>query len=374
MASVSAGSREYIRLFVRLNGVFVITIAVDAMGGDKGPETNIAGAALAVKQCPSMRLAFYGIKNKVKPILARYPELAHCSFHASETATQMDEKPSQALRVGRGKSSMWHAIEAVKDGKADACVSAGNTGALMAMSYFCLRMLPEAERPGIAGIWPNIRGEGLVLDIGANIGADASQLVDFAVMGAAMFRALYHVERPTVGLLNVGVEEVKGLEQIRQAGHILREVKSNALEYKGFVEGNDIGLGKVDVVVTEGFVGNVALKTAEGTVRQAASMMAEEIKKSFWAKIGYLLSLGALRRFKNRIDPRRVNGGPLLGLNGLVIKSHGGTDALGFASALRIAYEMAEYKLLDKISADLRHFHENKPAVLAMGEKQSEAE
>jgi len=347
----------------------VITVAVDAMGGDKGPQTNIAGAALAVRRCPEMRLAFYGLEAEVKPVLAQYPELAGAAFYPAETATQMDEKPSQALRNGRGKSSMWHAVEAVKKGEASACVSAGNTGALMAMSYFCLGMLAEAERPGIAGIWPNIRGEGLVLDIGATIGADANQLVDFAVMGAAMFRALYHVGRPSVGLLNVGVEEVKGLEEIRKAGHVLREVQSEALEYKGFVEGNDIGLGKVDVVVTEGFVGNIALKTAEGTVRQAATMLAEEIKKSFWAKIGYLLASGAVRRMKERIDPRRVNGGVLLGLNGLVIKSHGGTDAQGFASAVRIGYEMAKYKLLDKISADLRHFHDNRPEYAPGGDK-----
>lgn len=347
----------------------MIKIAVDAMGGDKGPEVTIAGAALAVKQSPDMNLIFYGSENEVRPILARYPELSSCGFHMCEMVTQMDEKPSQALRLGRGKSSMWHAIEAVKNGDADACVSAGNTGALMAMSYFCLRMLEEAARPGIAGIWPNVRGEGLVLDIGATIGADANQLVDFAVMGAAMYRALYHVERPTVGLLNVGVEEVKGLEAIREAAQVLKTVQSDALEYHGFVEGNDIGRGTVDVVVTEGFVGNIALKTAEGTVRQAAAMLSAEIKKSFWAKIGYLLSRGAVRRFQEKIDPRRVNGGVLLGLNGLVIKSHGGTDATGFASALRIGYEMAKYQLLDKISADLRHFHQNKPNLAAVAEE-----
>ncbi|KAA6205856.1 MAG: phosphate acyltransferase PlsX [Candidatus Tokpelaia sp.] len=347
----------------------MITIAVDAMGGDKGPKTNIAGAALAVRQYPDMRLVFYGLEHEVKPVLAQYSELAASVFHPCETATQMNEKPSQALRLGRGKSSMWHALEAVRTGEADACVSAGNTGALMAMSYFCLRMLAEAERPGIAGIWPTIDGEGLVLDIGATIGADASQLVDFAVMGAAMFRALYHVERPTVGLLNVGVEDVKGLEEIRKAGHILREVQSEVLDYKGFVEGNDIGFGKVDVVVTEGFVGNIALKTAEGTVRQAAFMLAAEIKKSLPAKIGYLLARGAFRRLREKVDPRRVNGGVLLGLNGLVIKSHGGTDAQGFASALRIGYEMAKYKLLEKISADLRYFHRSKPDFSLLQEK-----
>lgn len=340
----------------------MITIAVDAMGGDVGPEVTIAGSVLALKRYPDIRLIFYGLAESVQPVLKKYPELAACLFHATETATEMDEKPSQALRNGRGRSSMWYAIEAVKNGKADACVSAGNTGALMAMSYFCLRMMAEAERPGIAGIWPTLRGESIVLDIGATIGADANQLVDFAVMGAGMFRALYHIRRPTVGLLNVGVEEVKGLEEIRKAGHILREVQSDGLEYMGFVEGNDIGKGTVDVVVTEGFVGNIALKTAEGTVRQAARILGDAMRQSIFSRVGYLLSSGAFRRFRQKLDPGRVNGGVLLGLNGVVIKSHGGTDAEGFASALRVGYEMVKNELLDKIAVDLRHFHENRPA------------
>ncbi|RCL02081.1 MAG: glycerol-3-phosphate acyltransferase PlsX [Candidatus Tokpelaia sp. JSC189] len=339
----------------------MITIAVDAMGGDIGPEVTIAGSALALKRYPDMQLIFYGLVQKVEPVFKKYPELADCIFYATQTATQMDEKPSQALRNGRGKSSMWYAVEAVKKGEANACVSAGNTGALMAMSYFCLRMMAEAERPGIAGIWPTLRGESIVLDIGATIGADADQLVDFAVMGAGMFRALYHVKKPTVGLLNVGVEEVKGLEEIRKASHILRAVKSESLEYKGFVEGNDIGSGTVDVVVTEGFVGNVALKTAEGTVRQAARILGDAMRQSFLSRMGYFIASGAFHRFRKKLDPRKVNGGVLLGLNGVVIKSHGGTDSEGFASALRVGYEMVKNELLGKISADLCHFHENSP-------------
>ncbi|AQS41478.1 MAG: Phosphate acyltransferase [Candidatus Tokpelaia hoelldobleri] len=337
----------------------MVTLAVDAMGGDIGPEVTIAGAALAIKRYPDMRLVFYGLADRVKPVLVRYPELAQCTFHASESATAMDEKPSQALRNGRGRSSMWHAIEAVKAGTADACVSAGNTGALMAMSYFCLRMMEEAERPGIAGVWPTLQGESIVLDIGATIGADANQLVTLAVMGAGMFRALYHVERPTVGLLNVGVEEVKGLEQIRQAGQILRQIDLAGLEYKGFVEGNDLGKGTVDVVVTEGFVGNIALKAAEGTARQMAQTLSEAMRSSVFSRLGYLFSRGAFRKLRDKMDPGRVNGGVLLGLNGVVIKSHGGTDAEGFASALRVGYEMVKNQLLDKIIADLRHFRAN---------------
>ena len=343
----------------------MIRISVDAMGGDFGPEITIAGAAIAQKRFSDIQFLFYGIAESVEPVLKRYPDLmAVSTFIPTESYTRMDEKPSQALRNGRGKSSMWHAIEAVKNGKADACVSAGNTGALMAMSYFCLRMMEEADRPGIAGVWPNLRGEGIVLDIGATIGASADQLVDLAVMGAGMFRALYHVERPSVGLLNVGVEEVKGLDEIKQAGMMLREIGLDGLEYKGFVEGNDIGKGTVDVVVTEGFSGNIALKSAEGTARQMAQILNEAMRSSIFSRLGYLLSIGAFRKLKQKMDPGRVNGGVLLGLNGVVIKSHGGTDADGFASAVRVGYEMVNNKLLEKIAADLRHFHDRKPELL----------
>lgn len=341
----------------------MIKLAVDAMGGDVGPEVTISGAAIARRQFPELYFIFYGLPAEVEPVLKRFPELNGASrFIPTQTATAMDEKPSQALRNGRGKSSMWHAIEAVKLGEADACVSAGNTGALMAMSYFCLRMMAEAERPGIAGVWPTLRGESLVLDIGATIGADANQLVDFAVMGAGMFRALYNVQKPTVGLLNIGVEEVKGLDEIKRAGQILKAVQLEGLQYKGFVEGNDLGKGTVDVVVTEGFSGNIALKAAEGTARQMVTILRGAIEKSWLSRIGYFLSRSAFKILKQKMDPGRVNGGVLLGLNGIVIKSHGGTDADGFASALRVGYEMVNNSLLDKLAVDLRHFHAHKPS------------
>ncbi len=339
----------------------VIRISVDVMGGDYGPEAAIAGAAIVQKYLSDVYFLFYGIEEVVRPVLKKYPRLDSVScFYPTESYTRMDEKPSQALRNGRGKSSMWYAIEAVKNGEADACVSAGNTGALMAMSYFCLKMLAEAERPGIAGIWPTLRSESIVLDIGATIGASARQLVDLAVMGAGMFRALYHTEKPSVGLLNVGVEEVKGLYEIKKAGMILREVQLEGLEYKGFVEGNDIGKGTVDVVVTEGFSGNIALKTAEGTARQIAEILNSALRSSFLTSLGYFLSRRAFRTLKNKMDPDRVNGGVLLGLNGVVIKSHGSANANGFASAIRVGYEVVNNGLLQKITADLRRFHENK--------------
>jgi len=339
----------------------LITIAIDAMGGDVGPEVTLAGSDLAIRQFSDLHLILYGLPDKVKPVLARYPMLEKRStFRLSQTMTGMEEKPSAALRVGRGKSSMWHAIEAVKKQEAQACVSAGNTGALMAMSYFCLKMLADAERPGIAGVWPHLRGEGIVLDIGATIGADANQLVDLAVMGAGMFRALYDVKRPKVGLLNVGVEEVKGLDDIKKAGQMLRETPLGGLEYCGFVEGNDIGQGTVDVVVTEGFSGNIALKAAEGTARQMAAILRDAMRQSIWTKIGYLFSRSAFETLRHKLDPSRFNGGVLLGLNGVVVKSHGGTDAEGFASAVRVAHEMVKNQLLDKITTDLHYFHEQR--------------
>ncbi|PWL18091.1 phosphate acyltransferase PlsX [Falsochrobactrum shanghaiense] len=336
----------------------MIKISIDAMGGDFGPEVVIPGAAKALERHPDIRFIFFGLAGQVEPVLARYPKLQAASeFRASEMAVGMDDKPSQALRAGRGKSSMWQAIEAVKRGDAHACVSAGNTGALMAMAKFCLRMLPDIERPAIAGIWPNLRGESIVLDIGATIGADARQLVDYAVMGAGMARALFEIRRPTVGLLNVGTEEVKGLDEIKEAGQILRDTDLAGLEYAGFVEGNDIGKGTVDVVVTEGFIGNIALKTAEGTARQLAGLMREAMSRTLMARIGYVFAKGAFDHLREKMDPNKVNGGVFLGLSGIVIKSHGGATAEGFCSAVEVAYDMVRNRLLEKIEADLAHFH-----------------
>jgi glycerol-3-phosphate acyltransferase PlsX len=269
----------------------------------------------------------------------------------------MDEKPSQALRHGRWRSSMWRSIEAVKKGEADFAVSAGNTGALMAMSKFCLRTIPGIDRPAIAALWPTLRGESVVLDCGASIGADAGDLFDFAVMGGAMARALYDLDRPTVGLLNIGVEEVKGLEQIKAAGQMLKDAGLATLDYVGFVEGDDIGKGTVDVVVTEGFTGNIALKTAEGTARQIAEYLRAAMGRTLLARIGYFLASDAFNRLRLKMDPRRVNGGLFLGLNGIVIKSHGGTDAEGFAAAIEIGYSMVRNELLKKINHDLASQH-----------------
>lgn len=335
----------------------MVTVSVDAMGGDLGPEVAIKGAVLAQQRFPDMSFIFYGNKEIVLALLQKHPALSKVSkVVGTPMVISMEHKPSQVLREGLHKSSMGCAIQAVKKGEADACVSPGNTGALMAMSYFCLKMMQEVERPGIAGVWPSLVGESIVLDIGATIGASAQQLVTLAVMGAGMFRVLYNVERPTVGLLNVGVEAQKGLEEIKEAGKMLREMDFAGLHYKGFVEGNDIGKGTVDVVVTEGFSGNIALKAAEGTARQIGTILKQAMGHSVLTRLGYLLSKSAFDIVRKKMDPSRVNGGVLLGLNGLVIKSHGNADAKGFASAFRVAYETAQQGLLGKIATDLQAF------------------
>jgi glycerol-3-phosphate acyltransferase PlsX len=235
--------------------------------------------------------------------------------------------------------------------EADIAVSAGNTGALMAMSKFALKTLPGIDRPAIAALWPTLRGESIVLDVGASIGADSEHLADLAIMGAAMARILFGLERPSVGLLNIGVEEAKGLEQVREAGRLLRERQPPDLDYLGFVEGDDIGKGKVDVVVTEGFAGNIALKTAEGTARQIGEYIRGAMNRSFLSRIGYFFARSAFQELRTRMDPRRVNGGVFLGLNGLVIKSHGGTDAEGFAAAIALGHGVVRDQLLAKITA-----------------------
>ncbi len=324
------------------------------MGGDKGPAMVLPGLNLLLTRQPSAEFLLFGEKEKVLPILEGLPDLKAVShFTHCEVTVAMDDKPSQALRSGRGKSSMWLAIEAVKKGEADFCISAGNTGALMAMSKFCLRTMNNIERPAIAAIWPTVKGESVVLDMGATIGADAQQLVDFALMGGAMARALFDLEKPSIGLLNVGVEEVKGLEEIRTAGRILRDLEDHALDYFGFVEGTDLGKGTVDVVVTEGFTGNIALKTAEGTAKQISSYLRSAMTRTWRAKLGYLLAKPAFDRLREKMNPSKVNGGVFLGLNGIVIKSHGGADSEGFASATELGYKIVENDLLKKIKSDM---------------------
>ena len=334
-----------------------ITLALDAMGGDHGPEIVVPGAALAATRHPGMQFLLFGDETKIAPLLEKYKKLkAVSTIRHTDVAIMMDEKPSQALRRGRGKSGMWLSIDAVHKGEAQAVVSAGNTGALMAMSRFILRTLPGIERPAIAGIWPTEIGESVVLDLGATVGADARQLIEFAVMGEAMASCLFGKAQPSVGLLNIGVEEVKGNEDVKEAARLLRDLKL-PIHYAGFVEGDDIAKGKVDVVVTEGFTGNVALKTAEGTAKQITGFLRTALSSSFMSKIGALFAKGAFDALKERMDPRKHNGGVFLGLNGVVVKSHGGTDALGFATAIDVAVDMVKNGLVARIAADVAEVH-----------------
>jgi glycerol-3-phosphate acyltransferase PlsX len=348
-----------------------VRIALDAMGGDNGAVVVLPAAELALVRHPDIEFTLFGDSAVIEPLLAQHPRLkANAKLVHTDIAISMEDKPSQALRRGRGKSSMWKAIDLVKKKEADAIVSAGNTGALMAMSRFNLKMQAGIERPAIACLWPTVKGESVVLDVGASIGADTAHLIALASMGSAMARVLFDLDRPTVGLLNIGVEEVKGVEQVKEAGQILRDNPVPHFEYFGFVEGDDIGKGTTDVVVTEGFAGNIALKTAEGTARQIGQYLRSAMSRTWQAKLGYLFARQAFQTLREKMDPRRANGGVFLGLNGIVIKSHGGTDAEGFAAAIDIAYDMVRYELLEKITQSL--LHEQRATVPA--EKSEEAE
>jgi phosphate acyltransferase len=331
-----------------------IVLAIDAMGGDLGPEMVVPALDLIFARHAYARILLTGDASRIRPLLARSRvdngkvDVQHC-----DVAIGMHDKPSQALRRGRKTSSMWLAIEAVKKGEADVAVSAGNTGALVAMARFCLRTLPGIDRPAIAAVYPTVRGDSVVLDLGATIGGDAQHLVQMAVMGGAMASVLFNLKRPTVGLLNIGVEEIKGHEEIREAAELLRAMNLPQLEYVGFVEGDGIGKGAADVIVVEGFSGNIALKAAEGTARQISDFLRAEIAKSWLAKIGYLFARGAFKALRDKLDPNKSNGGVLLGLAGVVVKSHGGTDAEGFAYAVDVGYETVRNDLLTKINGML---------------------
>ena len=328
-----------------------VRIALDAMGGDVGASVVIPGAAISLTRHPDSEFLLYGDSKLIDEQLARFPALKAVSrvVHTDVTVS-MHDKPSQALRRGRKTSSMWLAIDAVKRGEAGVAVSAGNTGALMAMARFHLHTLPGVDRPAIAAIWPTARGDLVVLDLGATIGGDARHLVALAVMGSAMASVLFNLPRPTVGLLNIGVEEIKGHEEIREAGEMLRAMNLPQLNYIGFVEGDGIGAGAADVIVSEGFSGNIALKAAEGTARQMAEFLRSAMSSSLLSQIGYLFARSAFKALRHKLDPNKSNGGVLLGLKGVVVKSHGGISAEGFAYAVDVGYEMVRRDLLTKIN------------------------
>ena len=337
-----------------------LVISVDAMGGDDAPGVVIRGLEYFLKHEGKGRRArflLHGDKAQLDPLLAKAPRTRERSeIVHTEKVIAMDAKPSQALRRGKD-SSMWNAVAGVKAGRANIALSAGNTGALMAMGKLQLRMKQGVQRPALAASWPNPNGISVVLDVGANVDVDAAQLTEFAVLGEAYYKAIYKKENPTIGLLNVGTEEQKGNAVIRAAHERLSQSQLG-LNYVGYVEGNDISMGGADVVVTDGFTGNIALKTAEGTAKLIGTFFKDALQGNLWSQFTTSLNSLALLRLKRKIDPRRVNGAVFLGLNGVVIKSHGGTDPVGFANAVNIAIGLAETDFLDAIDARMEALHD----------------
>jgi len=329
-----------------------VTIALDVMGGDDAPEIVLRGADIARERFPNVRFLLFGVEPRMAAVMSSLPRLVEASeiIH-TDVVIANDAKPSVAVRSGR-RSSMRLAIDAVADGAARAVVSAGNTGALMAMAKLSLRTLPGIDRPAIAAFFPTARGESVMLDLGANVECSAENLLQFAVMGDVFARTVLGVANPTIGILNIGAEDLKGREELRTAAAMIRATHLAAC-FHGFVEGDDIAAGTVDVIVADGFTGNVALKTAEGTARLLGYYLRESFKHSFWGKLGYLFARPAISRFRGRTDPRRYNGAMFLGLNGIAVKSHGGTDALGFANAIGVAVDMTVHGFLDKIRGNL---------------------
>ena len=331
------------------------------MGGDQAPDMVIRGANIARQRFPQVHFLFFGDRARIAPLLAKLPLLDKVStVHHADQEVRADDKPSTALRSGRG-SSMRLAIDAVRDGQAAGVVSAGNTGALMAMAKFVLKTMPGIDRPAIASFFPTLRAESVMLDLGANLQCDANNLVEFAVMGNVFARTVLGVLEPTVGLLNVGSEDIKGHEALREAHAVLRDANMPGHFY-GFVEGDDIAKGTVDVIVTDGFTGNIALKTIEGTVRLYGEFLKQTFSSSPLARLGYLLARPALRTLRARTDPRRYNGAIFLGLNGIAVKSHGGTDAFGFANAIGVAIDMVLHGAIEKIREDFAHLTTRSPA------------
>ena len=340
-----------------------ITVAIDVMGGDHGPHVTVPAALAALKQYSEINIVLVGRTEAIEA------ELAACKakvgprlriHHASEVVT-MDESPQSALK-NKKDSSMRVAINLVKSGEANACVSAGNTGALMATARFVLKTLPGIDRPAIAAILPNPKGVTYMLDLGANADCTAEHLLQFAIMGAMLVSCVEHKERPSVGLLNIGSEDIKGNEVVKQAGELLR---ASHLNFYGNVEGDDIYKGTTDLVVCDGFVGNVALKTSEGLAQMMSRSLMQEFKRSWLTKLMALVSMPVLRAFKRKLDPRRYNGASFLGLRGIVVKSHGGADSLAFEHAIDTAIEEARNGVLRRITEQLEIEHIQPKAVSA---------
>ncbi len=337
-----------------------LTLSLDAMGGDNAPGIVVDGIRLALDRLPQVDFLLFGDEKQLVPLLDKYKRVKNvCQIRHTEDVVSNDEKAGIALRSGRN-SSMRLAINAVAEGEAAGIVSAGNTGALMAMAKFVLKTLPGIDRPAIAKNVPTLQGETIVLDLGANVVCDLNNLVQFAVMGEAYARKVFEKDQPSIGILNIGSEDVKGHEALQQAATMLQEIDL-PIRFHGFVEGDDIAKGTVDVVVTDGFTGNIALKTAEGTAKMFGTFLKDALLSSPRSKIGAYVAKPALNQFRMRVDPRLYNGAMFLGLNGICVKSHGGTDALGFANALDVAVELISDNLNDVIKEDLQHLEEMPP-------------
>lgn len=331
-----------------------IVLSIDAMGGDLGVSVIINGIQTFSKQNQGIRFIIHGDEALINPLLAKRTALSkRCEIRHCNGVVSMDDKPSHVLRHGKD-TSMWSCIEAVRNKQADVAVSCGNTGALMAVSMIRLRKAPGINRPAIAILWPseNPQGSNVMLDVGADIRAEASDLLQYALMGASYARNGLNVKRPRIGLLNVGTEEHKGRIELKEAHErIAEQAEAANFEFVGFIEGTDIPSDKVDVIVTDGFTGNVALKTAEGTASLVRKLLGQTFKQTPFAMLGGILAYGALRRLGKRIDPRRSNGGVFLGLNGTVVKSHGGADANGITAAVQLAHQLAKNGFTDKLAA-----------------------
>ena len=324
-----------------------IVLAIDIMGGDFGPKTTIEGVLIASKAYPNVRFVLFGDKNKSKDEIQKISSLKNYEFiHTTESIRSTDQ-PVNALRKLK-KSSMRLGINSIKFNECDGLVSAGNTGALMAISKFVLKTVKAIDRPAIAALMPTMKGQTVILDLGANVECSSENLVQFAIMGDIFSRSVLGIKNPKLGLLNVGSEQIKGNTVVKKTFDDLKKMNSK-INFFGFVEGNDINKGIVDVIVTDGFSGNIALKTAEGVAELIFTFLKNAYASSLISKVGYLLSKPAINRFKTRIDPRKYNGAVLLGLNGIVVKSHGGTDAFGFSNAIGVAVSLIENSYVDEI-------------------------
>ena len=329
-----------------------VTVSIDGMGGDDAPEMIIEGIELACKKNKNINFLIFGDETILSDLLTRHPNAQEvCEIRHAPDMVSMDDKPTTALRSGK-RSSMRLAIDAVKSKEASAVVSAGNTGALMAMATIVLKMMPGISRPAIVTSFPTQNGDCVMLDLGANIECDANNLVQFAVMGEVFARYELDIDHPSVAILNVGVEGLKGNVAVKEAAAILQK-STLPVKFAGFVEGDDIGKGTVDVIVTDGFTGNIALKTAEGTSKLLTFFLKKFLSESWMGKIGALIARPALTRLRSHFDPRRYNGAMLVGLNGICVKSHGGTDAIGFAHAIEAGVKLVEQNFNEVIKQDL---------------------